>query len=44
MQCLIMVDTRAVIILLMKKGAGIHSLTIKEKVAEYILGANSTAI
>ena len=35
-----MVDTGVAITLLMKKWADAHGLTVKEKVAEYILGAN----
>ena len=38
-----MVDTGAAITLLTKKWADIHGLTIKEKAAEYILGANGMA-
>ena len=37
-----MVDTGAAITLLMKKWADAHGLTMKEKAAEYILGANGT--
>ena len=39
-----MVDTGMAITLLMKKWADAHGLTIKEKVAEYILGANGTVV
>ena len=39
-----MVDTGAAITLLMKKWADAHRLTMKEKVAEYILGANGTVV
>ena len=37
-----MVDMDMAITLLMKKWADAHGLTMKEKVAEYILGANGT--
>ena len=39
-----MVDMGAATTLLMKKWAGAHGLTIKEKAAEYILGANGTLV
>ena len=39
-----MVDTGAAITLLMKKWADAHGLTVKEKAAEYILGANGTVV
>ena len=39
-----MVNTGTAITLLMKKWADTHSLTIKEKVAKYILGANRRAV
>ena len=39
-----MVDTGAAITLLMKKWVDAHGLTMKEKAAEYILGANGTAV
>ena len=39
-----MVDTGMAITLLMKKWADAHGLTMKEKVAEYILGTNGTAV
>ena len=39
-----MVDTGADITLLMKKWADAHNLTMKEKVTEYILGANGTVV
>ena len=39
-----MVDTGAASTLLTKKWADTHGLTAKEKVAEYILGANGTVV
>ena len=39
-----MVDTGGAITLLTKKWADAHGLTAKEKVAEYISGANGTAV
>ena len=39
-----MVYTGMVITLLTKKWADTHGLTMKDKVAEYILGANSTVV
>ena len=39
-----MVDMGAAITLLMKKWADAHGLTVKEKAAEYILGANGTVV
>ena len=39
-----MVDMGAAITLLMKKWADTYGLTMKEKVAKYILGANGTSI
>ena len=39
-----MVDTGVAITLLMKKWADTYRLTMKEKVAEYISGANGTAV
>ena len=39
-----MVDMGAAITLLTKKWVDAHSLTMKEKVAKYILGANGTAV
>ena len=39
-----MVDTRVAITLLTKKWADAHGLPVKEKVAEYISGANGTAV
>ena len=39
-----MVNIGAAITLLMKKWADAHGLTMKEKAAEYILGANGTAV
>ena len=39
-----MVNMRAAITLLTKKWADAHSLAVKEKAAEYILGANSTSV
>ena len=39
-----MVDNSAAITLLIKKWADTHSLTMKEKVAEYILGTNGTVV
>ena len=39
-----MVDMGAAITLLIKKWADAHSLTMKEKAAKYISGANSTAV
>ena len=39
-----MVDTWAAITLLMKKWMDAHRLTMKEKAAEYISGANGTAV
>ena len=39
-----MVDIGAAITLLTKKWADAHGLTIKEKAAEYISGANSTVV
>ena len=39
-----MVNTGAAITLLTKKWADTHGLTMKEKVAEYISGTNSTAV
>ena len=39
-----MVNTGAAITLLMKKWADAHGLTVKEKVAEYISGANGMAV
>ena len=41
---LMMVDTRVAITLLMKEWVNTHSLTIKEKVAEYILVANGIMV
>ena len=39
-----MVDTGTAITLLMKKWADAHGLTVKEKAAEYISGANGTVV
>ena len=39
-----MVDTGAAITLLTKKWVDAHGLTVREKVAEYISGANRTAV
>ena len=39
-----MVNTGATITLLMKKWADAHGLTMKEKAAEYISGANGTVV
>ena len=39
-----MVDTGAAITLLTKKWADAHGLTVKEKAAKYILGANGTVV
>ena len=39
-----MVDTGVAITLLMKKWADAHWLTMKEKAAEYISGANGTVV
>ena len=39
-----MVDTGAAITLLMKKWVDAHGLTVKEKAAEYISGANGTMV
>ena len=39
-----MVDTGMAITLLTKKWADAHGLTVKEKAAEYILGANGTVV
>ena len=39
-----MVDTGIAITLLTKKWANAHALTMKEKEAEYISGANGTAV
>ena len=39
-----MVDMGMAIILMTKKWADAHGLTIKEKVAEYILGANGIVV
>ena len=39
-----MVDTGAAITLLTKKWADAHGLPVREKAAEYILGANGTAV
>ena len=39
-----MVDMGVAITLLMKKWTDAHSLTMKEKAAEYILGTNRTAV
>ena len=39
-----MVNTGAAINLLTKKWADAHGLPVKEKVAEYILGANGTMV
>ena len=39
-----MVDTGTAITLLTKKWADAHGLTVKEKVAKYILGANGTGV
>ena len=39
-----MVNTGAAITLLTKKWADAHGLPVKEKAAEYISGANGTAI
>ena len=44
MQGLMMVDTGVAIMLLTKKWIDAHSLTMKEKVAEYISGTNGTMI
>ena len=41
---MLMVDTGVDITLLMKKWANAHGLAVKEKMAEYILGANGTSI
>ena len=38
------VNTGTVITLLMKKCTDAHGLTVKEKVAEYISGANGTVV
>ena len=43
-QVLMMVDMGVAITLLNKKWADSHGLTMKEKGAEYILGANGTAV
>ena len=43
MQGLMMVDMGAAIMLLIKKWADVLGLTMKEKVAKYILGTNGTA-
>ena len=39
-----MVNTGTAITLLTKKWADTHGLTVKEKVAEYILGTNGTVV
>ena len=39
-----MVDTRVAISLLTKKWADAHGLPVREKAAEYISGANGTAV
>ena len=39
-----MVDMGMAITLLMKKWADTHGLTVKEKAAEYISGANGTVV
>ena len=39
-----MVDTGVAITLLMKMWVDAHGLTVKEKAAEYILGANGTVV
>ena len=39
-----MVDTGVAITLLMKKWVDTHRLTIKEKAAKYILGANGASV
>ena len=39
-----MVNTGAAITLLIKKWVDTHGLTVKEKAAEYISGANGTAV
>ena len=39
-----MVDTGMAITLLIEKWADFHSLTVKEKAAEYISGTNSTVV
>ena len=39
-----MVDTGAAITLLTKKWVDVHGLPVREKVAEYILGTNGTAV
>ena len=39
-----MVDTGAAITLMIKKWADAHRLTMKEKLAEYISGANGTTV
>ena len=39
-----MVDTGVAITLLMKKWADAHGLTMREKAAEYISGANGTTV
>ena len=39
-----MVDMGTAITLLMKKWADAHGLTVREKVAEYISGANRTMV
>ena len=44
MQGLIMVDTGVAIMMLTKKYAEAYSLINKEKVPEYILGANGTRV
>ena len=44
MKGLLMVDTGAAITLLTKKWADAHGLPVKEKAAEYISGANVTAV
>ena len=41
---LLMVDMGMAITLLMKKWADTHGLTVKEKAAEYISGANGTVV
>ena len=43
-QGLMMVDMGVAIMLLIKKWADAHGLTMKEKVAEYILGANCIVV
>ena len=44
MQGLMMVNMGAAIMLLMNKWANTHGSIIKEKAAEYILGANGTVV